>query len=178
MSGSSGDTARTLILIGLVLQFLAVVVLFLVGLAAVSFLGAIGGVLLAFAFLGLVWGVLVYIYSYSPVNEGSYEDARTPTLVIGILSLLFGGVLPGILYLIAWVKIRDAIEEEETAPFPEHPVYPPTGGYTYPTVAAPAPSPPLASAGAPATPARFCSTCGAAAMPGAKFCRGCGAAIL
>ena len=36
-------------------------------------------------------------------------DAETSSLVLGILQLIFGGVIPGILLIIAYAKIRDSL---------------------------------------------------------------------
>lgn len=153
----AGDTAETLILIGLILDIILEVVLLFVGLFFLI-VPVIGGVLLALAVIGFVWVALVWGFSYSRVKAGDYEGARTPTLVFAILSLLTLGIIPGILFLIAYLKLGDALDEEAYAP-----------------AWAPAPFPPVPAA--PASPPRFCAHCGRAAKPGATFCESCGAPL-
>jgi hypothetical protein len=111
----SGQTAKTLILVGLILQ--GIFVLFLLGFGALLLIVFIGIFLLAAGALGLIWLILVYLFSYQPAREGKYEAARTPTLVFTILSFLTLSIIPAILYLIAYVKLGDAVREI-TAPIP------------------------------------------------------------
>ncbi len=160
----SGETACTLILIGLILQGIEVVILLLIGLVflIVPFLGA---VVLGIAVIGIIWLVLVYSFSYQRAVEGDYGDARTPTLVFGILSLLTFGLISGILYIIAYVKLGDA----------------------EPTWSQPAQgwgAPPAPAWGAPPAPAwgtapipsgsKFCPACGRQSPMSSRFCPGCG----
>jgi len=152
----SGETACTLILIGLILQGIEVVILLAVGLVflIVPFLGA---VVLGIAVIGIIWLVLVYSFSYQRAVEGDYSGARTPTLVFGILSLLSFGLISGILYIIAYVKLGDA---------------------------EPRWSPPAPAWGAPPAPAwgtapipsgtKFCPACGRQSPLSSRFCPGCG----
>ncbi|MGD0718498.1 MAG: DUF973 family protein [Thermoplasmata archaeon] len=166
-STQSGQTAKTLILIGLILQ--AIGVLVLLGIGFVLLLFIVGVVFLAFAGLGIVWLVIVYIFSYSPTRDANYEGARTPTLVIAILSFLTLGILAGILYIIAYVKLGDAVNEQRTSS-----AMPPSGAtpqYVPPTV--PAYQPPVPTA-QPLPPARFCSACGAPTNASHSFCPSCG----
>ncbi|HYA57057.1 MAG TPA: zinc ribbon domain-containing protein [Thermoplasmata archaeon] len=168
----SGETAGTLILIGLVIQVVEVLLFFLAG-AVLLIFPFLGVVLLLLAVLGLLFVVLVYLFSYDRTRQGDYAGARTPTLVFAILSLLTT-LIPGVLYLIAYVKLGDAMTEGPGA-MGQPPYYAPP-----PAVFA-APPPPLASA-APPPPAApppaggggFCSQCGSALVPGARFCRNCG----
>jgi hypothetical protein len=179
----SAETAGTLILIGLVFQGITVLVLLGVGLylLIVPFLG---GIVLFLAFLALIWLILVYVFSYARSRDGDYEGARTPTLVFGILSLISGGIVSGILYIIAYVKLGDAIDEEETrkASPPSSPVpstYSPSTRSSYP----PATTVPLPPATFPSTSSpsssgsNFCSNCGRPTAPQARFCRNCGAPL-
>lgn len=182
MPGRSGDTAEVLILVGLILQVVTVLILF--GLWAVlSSFPILGGVLLLLTFVGVIFVIFVYILSYARAREGEYESARTPTLVFGILSLISLGLISGILYIIAYVKLGDAADEEETtgeaawvlyggvrqdsAPrtFSSEP--PPGAGYT----AVPRPNPPSP----PGTV--YCTNCGQPMLPQARFCRNCGARV-
>lgn len=157
----SAGTARTLILVGLILDIIFEVILLLVGLLflIVPFLGAI---VLGLAVIGFVWIALIWAFSYQRVQEGDYAGARTPTLVFAILSLITFAIIPGILFLIAYVKLGDALQESAPAA--------PAWG------APPTPSFPIPSAG-PAAGARFCSHCGRANSGTGGFCQGCGAPL-
>ncbi|HLY76277.1 MAG TPA: hypothetical protein VKT21_00140, partial [Thermoplasmata archaeon] len=53
---------------------------------------------------------------YKPVREGRYEQAKTPTLVFAILSLVTISIISGILYLIAYIKLGDAVREQQMPP--------------------------------------------------------------
>lgn len=93
MEDPNVHTAKTMVLIAMILQ-----IVFL-------FLG-----LLTFIFLiGILWVILDYVLVYKPLTEGRVQEAETPSLVLFILQLIFGGVLPGIFMLIAWLKIKDAL---------------------------------------------------------------------
>ncbi len=58
--------------------------------------------------IGLLWILLDYFLVYKNLAEEKVEEAETPSLVLGILQLLFGGFITGILLIIAYVKIRDS----------------------------------------------------------------------
>ena len=110
----SGDTARTLILIGLIFDFLGEIILLILGIyiVIVGFLVfALGVALLVLAILGFVWMALVWAYSYERTRKGDYAGARAPTLVFGVLSLLSLALIPGILFLVAYAKLGDAVGE-------------------------------------------------------------------
>lgn len=116
----SASTAETLVLVALILQIIGGIIL----LAAM-------GVLFGFSILhpyAYAWvavtaavaiGVVVVVFlyfaytlSYLRIRRDEYQAAETPTLVLGIFSL-FLGVLPGIFYLIGYVKLADAIREQQ-----------------------------------------------------------------
>ena len=59
---------------------------------------------------GIVWAFLNYFLVYLPLKNNKLEEAEAPTLALGIIELLFGGIIPGILLLIAYVKIGDALD--------------------------------------------------------------------
>lgn len=81
--------------------------------------GLAAGILGAVAILFLC---IAYEYSYRRIRRGDYVGAQGPILVVGILSVFFG-IIPGILYLIGYFKLGDAIREQQfgaapyTAPF-------------------------------------------------------------
>jgi len=107
----SGETARTLVLIGLVFQMVEVIVLLVIGLFLLlhpMVYPILGAVVLLLGILGIVWLALVYFFSYLPTGAGLYEEAEAPTLVFALLSLLTGGIVSGVCYLVAYVKLRDA----------------------------------------------------------------------
>lgn len=157
----SASSAQTLILVAWILQAIAVAI-FLGGIgflvvysalypypyAALAVAGGIGLGILLGAFL-----YLAYTLSYERVRAGQLAEAQTPTLVIGILSL-FAGVLPGIFYILGYVKIGDAIHEEG----PGFAGSPATYGPAFP--------PP---------PAATCAGCGRAyAVGSVAYCPACG----
>jgi hypothetical protein len=112
----SAGTAKTLILVGLILEALFVLIGIVIGVLTllVFFIGA---VYLVLAALGLVWLILIWLLSYNPIREGRYEAARTPTLIFAILSIItLFSLLPGILYLVAYIKLGDAVREQQMPP--------------------------------------------------------------
>ena len=163
----SGASAETLVLVALILQVIGAAVLiggilFLFGFAAfhpfafawlvVLVSGVVGAVALLFLYFA-------YEYSYLRIQRGEYAGAQAPTLVIGILSL-FLGVIPGILYLIGYVKLADAIREQQSPAT----MYGPAFGST--------PSP------TPAVPQMACRGCGRVYFVGQfPFCPNCGQKI-
>ncbi len=64
------------------------------------------------AVLVVLFLYFAYTLSYDRIRRGEYEAARTPTLVIGILSL-FVGLIPGIFYLIGYAKLDSAAREQQ-----------------------------------------------------------------
>lgn len=156
----SAGTASSLVLVALILQAIAASILVVGGLFAIALsvpsLGVWTGVAVigtlaigvaAFAFL-----YIAYEYSYVRIQRQQFMEARIPTLVIGIISLFFG-VIPGILYLVGYAKISDAVREQQQSL---------VGPYG---LAAPLPAPPTTT----------CPGCGrASAMPGVAYCPYCG----
>jgi hypothetical protein len=129
----SAGSAETLVLIALILQVIGGVlliggILFLFGWAAyhpfafawlvVLVAGIVGGAAILFLYLA-------YTLSYQRIQRGDYAGAQTPTLVIGILSI-FLGLIPGILYLVGYSKLSDAIREQQPTAW-----YPAPGGPQY-----------------------------------------------
>ena len=140
MLDSDASTAKTLALVAIILQ----VVFFVIGIfevialiALLSFrpsvtastgatvtgqVAPIGGIViiylvLSFALLiGIVWIALDYFLIYKRLREEKVREAKTPTLVLGIIQLIFGGLIPGILLIVAYVKIKDSLNRQD---FPE-----------------------------------------------------------
>ncbi len=163
----AAGTAKILILIGLILQGIEVAVLVLLGLVAlVAPFAAL--IFLPLAIVGIVWVVLVYVFSYRRVYDGDYEGARTPTLVFGILSLITVNIVSGVLYLVAYSEIGSAQMEQAALMRGGYPGAPPVWG------APPASAAPPGGAGAPT---RFCPFCGRPNRAVGRFCPDCGAAF-
>jgi hypothetical protein len=154
----SGETAQTLILIGLIFQVIEVVIVLGVGLSF-TLLPGLGGIVLGLALVGVLWILLIYAFSYRRTLEGDYEGARTPTLVFGILSLLGLGVISGVLYIVAYTKLGDA--QQETAPLA--PAWGP-------------PAPPWNGPG-PLVRTKFCPSCGTPSPAASRFCASCGSPL-
>jgi hypothetical protein len=121
---AAADTAQTMVLLALILQVIGGAILF-VALAAIFGYSVLhpfayaGVAVLALASVVVVVGLFLYLaysLSYERIRRGDYVGAQTPTLVLGILSL-FAGLLPGVFYLIGYVKLGDAIREQG-APVP------------------------------------------------------------
>lgn len=156
----SASTAETLVLIALILQVIGGAVLlggiaWLFGFSILyPFPYAWAAVLAAAAVAVIVIAFLYYAYtlSYQRIQRGDYAGAQTPTLVIGILSL-FAGIFPGIFYLIGYVKLGDALREQQG--------YAP--GYGGPT-GLPGPATQVACRGCgrvyPLGPFAYCPACG------------------
>jgi len=57
--------------------------------------------------------ILVFIGAYlttaKRIDDGLYEAAKTPCLVMGILGLLVGLIVPGIFYMLAYTKLGEVI---------------------------------------------------------------------
>ncbi len=157
----SASSAKTLVLVAWILQAIAAAI-FLGGIgflvvysvlypypfAALAVAGGLAAAVLLGAFL-----YLAYTLSFERIRNGQLAEAQTPTLIIGVLSL-FAGVLPGIFYILGYVKIGDALREQSWW-FP--------GGAPF----SPAPPPPA--------PPVVCGGCGRSYAPGsAAFCPACG----
>jgi hypothetical protein len=171
----SASTAKTLILVGLILELIfALLFLFAFGLSAIFFASVTGVfpvfaiIYIAFGVLGFIWLALIWLFSYKPVREGRYEAAKTPTLVFAILSLVTLSIISGVLYLIAYIKLGDAIREQQMPPqgYPgAAPMMAPTMPYgtapmqpAQPPMQSMAPTPPASGTGA--TSGVICPKCG------------------
>ncbi len=129
------------------------------------------GFVLFFPILVIIWGVvdvIIYLRCKSieaKVNSRQYESAKHDTLIWMIIGFIFGGIIIGILLLVAWLKFDPLITAQRNMMA--------GGGSMPPPIAPPpmAPAPMMASApaagGAPPAP----PPPGAAAAP---FCGNCG----
>lgn len=98
------------------------------------------------------------------VNNRQYEAAKGKTLVWMVIGFILGGLITGILLLIAYLKFDPLITWQRNQ-----------GGAAGAMTAAPAGA--MGGAPAPAAGQKFCSACGAPNAPGAGFCAKCGAAL-
>ncbi len=139
MLDSDASTAKTLTLVAIILQlvFFFIGILGVIGLAAlVGFASSISAssssgstvntfpsvgfgivffVLSGFFLIGLLWLLMDYFLVYRRLDSGRVREAETPSLLLGILQLLFGGVITGILLIIAYVKIGDSLRRNQQA---------------------------------------------------------------
>lgn len=95
---------RTLLLVALAFQ--ALITVFWV----VIFSGSGVGVAVAIGFLGLIMLVLAYTLTYARSCTPEYSTAVGPTLLFGILGLVLGLIIVGILYLLAYVRLNEAVQ--------------------------------------------------------------------
>ena len=126
MLDSDASTAKTLTLVAIILQ----AVFFVIGIFEVIALAAlltvtkvpptnttisigvpniITAVFSAALAIGILWIALDYFLVYKKLKEERVREAETPSLVLGIIQLIFGGLIPGILLIVAYVKIRDSV---------------------------------------------------------------------
>ncbi len=152
-----------LFLFGIV--YLAIVLVFARSCGMMAFgtyCGAPVGAALVGPVLLLIFGVVdVVIYLKmkeieGKVNARQYEAAKEQTLVWMILGFILGGVIVGILLVIAYVKFDPLIRTAQL---------PPVGGAGFPSGAYSVPpplppSPPTGGAPPPPTTAPFCTKCG------------------
>ncbi len=66
------------------------------------------GVLVVAGIFAVFFLLLTTFLVYKPLKHEQVERALTPALVLGIIALVFGGVIVGILLVIAYAKAKDA----------------------------------------------------------------------
>ncbi len=140
MLDSDASTAKTLTLVAIILQVvffvigifevIALVLLFSFRPSVTTSTGttitshvvplsglAIISIVFSFALLiGILWIFLDYFLIYKKLKEERVREAETPSLVLGIIQLIFGGLIPGILLIVAYVKIRDSVHRGNGIP--------------------------------------------------------------
>jgi len=70
-------------------------------------------ILIAVSIIPIIMIFLDYFLVYKPISEERAEESRTPSLVLGIIQLFTGGIIVGILLILAYVKINDAINRKK-----------------------------------------------------------------
>jgi hypothetical protein len=181
MEPPEAQSIKSMLHIARIIAIIFAIIFLLVGLAEVAFLVAIGlGFLAFFGILAIIWFVIdIVIYIQlkeieALVNQHRYEQAKGKTLIWMILGFILGGIIIGILLLIAYLKFDPLITWQRGqmggtpgyAPPPTGPGFataPPTApAYAPPPAAPPAPAapppPPMAPVAAPAAP--VCPVCG------------------
>ena len=120
------STARTLVLAAIILGVIffaigMIAVILLVFLLAASQPGAglfppaaisasfLGIVILLLFPMEIVWVLLDFFLIYVPLTRGKLASAEEPALILGIIQIAVGGIVTGILLIIAWIKIHDSI---------------------------------------------------------------------
>ena len=133
MLDSDASTAKTLTLVVIILQsvFFAIgafgtliIALFFAASRTITYNGtvtstvvntgglAIVGLIVSIFFaIAIVWILLDYFLIYKKLADGKVREAETPSLVLGLIQLILGGVITGILLILAYVKIRDSLEK-------------------------------------------------------------------
>ena len=67
---------------------------------------------------GILWVLLDYFLIYRKLKLEKVKETMTPSLILGIIQLIFGGFIPGILLIIAYVKIKDSVQRSASSPPP------------------------------------------------------------
>lgn len=132
MLDQDASSAKSLTLAAIIIQAVFFVIgILLVLLLAIAFVTTTGptgatmsiagaGVFTLFFSVGfaisLVWILLDYFLIYKKLAEERVSEAETPCIVLGIIQLLFSGLIPGILLIIAYVKIRDSTRRYQPYP--------------------------------------------------------------
>lgn len=120
----SAESARTLVLVAMIVQiifFVIGVAVFIIAIIALTLgvaqsstptdqviliISAVFGFLFIF---GSLWIFLNYFLVYKQIVADDLVRAEGPALALGIIELIFDGIIPGILLIIAYSKIGDAL---------------------------------------------------------------------
>ena len=126
MLDNDASTAKTLTPVAIILQavFFVIGIFEVIGIAALLTVttvpsttttlstGAFGIIAIIFSAalaIGILWIALDYFLIYKRLKEERVREAETPSIVLGIIQMIFGGLIPGILLIVAWIKIRDSV---------------------------------------------------------------------
>jgi predicted lipid-binding transport protein (Tim44 family) len=188
MEPPEAQSIKSMLHIARILAIIFGILLFIAGLGYAAFLIAVGlGFLIFFPVLLVIWGVVDFVIYLqlreieALVNQRSYEQAKSKTLIWMILGFIIGGILVGILLLIAYLKFDPLItwQRGQGGPTPAYAAPPAAPAYAPPPATAPAPMapppPPAAPVAAPAVP--NCANCGQPttyiAQYGRYYCYSC-----
>ncbi|HYA70673.1 MAG TPA: hypothetical protein VEH28_04815 [Thermoplasmata archaeon] len=117
----SGSSASAIVLVGIGFQVLGALLLFALVSTYVGwsiFNPYAYNWFVATAVYSVAAGVILLIlfaffFAYLPIQRGNYVSAQTPALVLGVLSILTLNIISGVLFLVGYVKIGDAIREQQ-----------------------------------------------------------------
>lgn len=132
MLDHNAESAKTLVLVALIVEavVLALIILYFASIFAIFsvitpvnpggsampapgfyFSGIIIFVIVAtiFGAIGALWILLDYYLVYRRLVEERVEEAQSPALVLGILQLILGGIIPGILLIVAYSQIANSV---------------------------------------------------------------------
>lgn len=116
------ESARTLVLVAMILQIVFIL------LASISWLVRLGIAIATsshFEFLTtsdlsipavalfIFWVLINYYILYKPIAKDEIELVVSPALALGILELILGGIVPGILILVAHSRMERALYMKE-----------------------------------------------------------------
>jgi hypothetical protein len=158
----------------------------------VGYAGGLGFVIfpaLILVIFGLV-DIIIYIKMKSleaMVNNRQYDQAKHDTLIWMILGFILGGIIIGILLLIAYIKFDPLIAAARAGPPQgqwgqpqQQQQWAPPGQMGQPPQPGQWGAPPQTGWGQPSAPmaaGKTCASCGTLNAAGAQFCAKCGAAL-
>ncbi len=62
-----------------------------------------------FGLVGLLWVLLDYFLIYKRIVEGDIRGAQDTALILGIIQLVLGGIIPGILVIVAYTQLNNSV---------------------------------------------------------------------
>lgn len=68
---------------------------------------------LAFGLVGLLWVFLDYFLVYKRIKEEDIRGAKDTSLILGIIQLILGGIIPGILLIVAHSQLNNSFMQSE-----------------------------------------------------------------
>ena len=94
----------------------------------INIIWGIAGIIVIVGIVGIIFGIIdLLIWSNCKkinelIDQRKYREAKDKTLVWMILGFIFGGLIPGILLLLAYIKYDELIRiSQQTAPPPPPP---------------------------------------------------------
>jgi hypothetical protein len=105
-----------LIVVGIFLDLVLALFYLTYGLV-VWFFSGIGLFFIGAAVVGLLVLLLVYRFTYVRIRNGDYRAARLPTLAWAIILFVTLSIVSAVLFLIAYVKLGEAVRELESPPW-------------------------------------------------------------
>ncbi len=100
----------------------------------------IAAIFLVVIIVGLAFLYAGYKFAYKKIQSGDYAGASTWALILGIIGI-FTFLIPGIIWIVTWVKTKDAVNEQASM-----------GGRAYGTPSFGLPSAPAMAGSVPGAP--------------------------